>query len=394
MKRMNWLLVILATVALLAACQQSNDRVTNEANNTNIQEEEKPNPNEGKATKSVEAIKEASLLDWELDDGLMIYLVNVDGTIERHESSTGYGLEGEEFFTGQAALYLVYDGDEIGYLQEEAEIDILNLNESGKLAAFNLEEDAFIAWKSPIATNIDELFLWTIKEEELAEVTFDGEAGISLTADIRTNDQGQIQFYRYLNQDPSGYYIYTYDWQPEDNDFTLAAELLPEEDELLTELIAGLWRTNDDFFLPTVEEERIEKPYKFTEKDIDLFKEGKLIHEEIQLGDSLAKAIKLLGAPAGSTYFSTAPAIFYEQPAPFMYAKNPDEDKFDLIALALDGSAVKSTLAELRDLLGPAESDAFNMLEESMSLEYNFGDYKLIIDYDKESEEVYNITLL
>lgn len=159
MKRMNWLLVILATFALLAACQQSNDRLTNEATNTNIQEEEKPNPHEGKPTKSVEAIKEASLLDWELDDGLMIYLVNVDGTINRHESSTGYGLEGEEFFTGQAALYLVYDGDEIGYLQEEAEIDILNLNESGKLAAFNLEEDAFIAWKSPIATKIDELFL-------------------------------------------------------------------------------------------------------------------------------------------------------------------------------------------------------------------------------------------
>src|SRR5699024_5284048 len=242
-----------------------------------------------------------------------IVLTNEDGEIDRHDITSAMGEEGDEFFVGAAGIYLIYDGDDLGYLQEEVDIDMLNLHERGFLEAFHLDEAEFIGWTNPIATNIHELFLWTVKEEELFATTFDEEQEMSVsTATIKTSGDKQIQFYRYLNQDPVGYHFYTYDWDEKKNNFTeVAHSHLSMDDKEFTNLVVEAWKTDEAFFIKEPEGTSA-KSHIFTEDDIALLQEGKLVDESIQLGDSIGKVLQLNGLPAEMSYYSGSPSISYE----------------------------------------------------------------------------------
>lgn len=126
---------------------------------------------------------------------------------------------------------------------------MLNLHDRGFLEVFYLNEAAFIGWTNPIASNIHELSLWTIKEEELYPVTFNDKREMSVsTGNIKTSEDKQFQFYRYLNHESVGYHFYTYDWEEEENNFVEAAYIpLLMENEEFTNLVVAAWQTEQGF---------------------------------------------------------------------------------------------------------------------------------------------------
>src|SRR5699024_3045576 len=115
------LILFLSIVIILTACQNNEE---NNRSNNSIDEEveeqaaEEENPHEGKDTLSLSDIEKNELYRWEIDSEKAIVLVNKDGEIEENTAPSMLGEEGDELFSGSVAFYLVYDGEDEGYLED------------------------------------------------------------------------------------------------------------------------------------------------------------------------------------------------------------------------------------------------------------------------------------
>lgn len=66
----------------------TNEEVIEESNE---EVEEKPNPNEGKPTKSREEIEKEALYRWQIEEDMEIVLTREDGEISRHDITSAIG---------------------------------------------------------------------------------------------------------------------------------------------------------------------------------------------------------------------------------------------------------------------------------------------------------------
>src|SRR5699024_12248254 len=130
--------------------------------------------NEGKETLSLDDIQDEMIYSWDLAGELSIYLVREDGEDDVYDMDSALGVKGDAYFEGDVSFYLVYDGDDLGYLQETVEDGHLDLT-GRKLDAVRIGESDFLGWTKSEASVINSLYLFLVQDEELEQVALNND---------------------------------------------------------------------------------------------------------------------------------------------------------------------------------------------------------------------------
>lgn len=377
-------ILILAMLILLAACQSNEGSIKGDmdaANHEPVTEQEAfVNVNEGKKEKPLEEIKEKTLYQWSTDSQT-VYVTQADGEVKQHEFTSAHGLEGDSYFAGDVELYLVYEEDNVGYLQKSIEAVRINL-ENFNVDKFVIGDDRFFGWITPESTNIYQLFLFVLKDGQVESVTIDGhDEFYTSTRTMKVIEDRYVQKYTYINHTDEdgrglGWHFHTYEWDRTDNNFILkTTRSYTDESWNLGEEIVKDWHEEADFYVNYGQ-------YTMAQQEIDLMKEGKLLIEEITLGDSIEEVLDQKGKPSGEFYERGAPLYTFEDQLSYTY----DEVEKDLITISLAGSALSNDLANLYQLLGEPTSDEFWDYFNAYVAVFNLGSYELNIYYDDDDE--------
>src|SRR5699024_900444 len=111
------------TIVLMTACNSKLIDTSSELEDAqNKDDKQAENPHEHKKTKPLVEITANELYRWQIDNDKEIVLVKKSGEIEANEAISMAGDEGDELFSGVAELYLILDGSDEGYLEDEVEM--------------------------------------------------------------------------------------------------------------------------------------------------------------------------------------------------------------------------------------------------------------------------------
>src|SRR5699024_6432824 len=383
----KWLGLIML-VGLLAACG-ANDagneveaEEANEVNEGNVAEnneeveEEPAHVNEGKETLGLDEIKDEMIYSWDLDD-LSIYLVREDGSDEIYDMDSALGAQGDAYFEGDVSFYLVYEGDDLGYLQETVEDVHLDLT-GRKLDAVQLGESDFIGWTKAEASVINSLYLFLVQDEELEQVALNNdlsEPDVVTAAQIKGIDDQYIQSFTYANAgDEIGYHFFTYEREPEDKTFSEMKETVYYTESAIIEDLVQDWYDTDIY--PSFGE------YSINEDTEDEIKKGYLFTDEIKLGDRLV-TIENDDSFNLSESFNRGAETYIVDYQYEIFREGYDIDG-TLKNIIYFSNMIDQSYSEIVDILGEPDSNDFMEIDDAYIAKYIYGPHVLEIMHDDD----------
>src|SRR5699024_9564935 len=376
-------------ILLLAACQQDNEaKVVIESSEETEEVEaeetvEEVNPHEGKETKPVSEIEKNELYRWEIDAEKVVVLTKKTGEIQENDAPSMIGEEGDRLFDGVAELYLVYEEEEEGYLEDTIELYLLNLDRPFA-DSYSFAEGSILDLFQSESSNLRSHRTWYFANEQLNQVTFEDETElISTNNKFKFIDDVYMQSYVYDNAGMGeygvGWHFHTWELDSDDFTFTNFAHKAYTDDEEFGwetgEFMVEEWNEFEDAFIPFPR-------LTLTKKDIKLIEKGSLIDKSIKLGDSVDK---LKRQHEGETdylledYYNGAALISYSPHFSYLY----DEADKGIVSIFLAGDALTNDVASIRELLGEPTLSEFSDMDNIYFEEFTIENKVLTMNYDE-----------
>lgn len=387
--------LLFCVLFLLAACQ-SNDvkqkSVFNDESLDNQEEREqvsgkdalaKENDiNEGKETKPVEEIKEKALYTWNINDQTEVILVEEEGNLEVLQENSALGEAGERQFSGDVAFFIVHENEENGYLQYKLKDVSVNVDRAFSVPHI-LNDEPFIAWIQPEASNSNTLMMWHYTNGELQRVLFDEEESIIVSSTkLKFLKDAYLQTYVYLNHETDeggmGWYYTTWKWEEEGRFSTYSKQQYTDDTPYgweSGEHITKLWHEHEEEYVLFPE-------MTITEEVIDHIKKGQLIEDGVQLGQPIDQVLAMMPDFTAHEYYEGG--YYYSFPGPFSYFY--DEATREVSFILLSAASITNDLASIKSIFGEPDEDYPNMIDDNHSLLYTIGEKKLRIDYQEGGE--------
>lgn len=379
MKR-NILIALLLTLTTLAACQTDDVEQATATDEKSEETKEEKNPHEHKATASISEIEEDELYRWEIDAERDIVLVNKSGEIETLDQMSMLGKEGDRTFEGTAELYLVYEGEEHGYLEDEVDLELVNLDREFA-SSYSFADNTIIDLYKPESSVIDAHHLWYFDGQDATRVMFEDEEELYVSSStLKFIDDEYMQSYTYDNAGMGdtdiGWHFHTRKWDEETHSFTSFDHQSFTADETFGwetgEMEVEQWNEYKDYYIhfPRI---------TMTEEHIELMAQGSLIDDSIKIGDPIDELVKQMSQQSdyvSEDYYNGAPYYTFFTPYTYLY----DESSRNINTILMAGTVLTNDLSSLRNLLGePKEEPVYSEMEDSYIEEYIVGDYSIML---------------
>jgi len=380
---------LLVVVVLLAACggnDAGNEVEAEEANDVNEDnltenndevEEEPAHVNEGKETLSLDDIQDEMIYSWDLAGELSIYLVREDGEDDVYDMDSALGVKGDAYFEGDVSFYLVYDGDDLGYLQ--ATVEDVHLDLTGrKLDAVRIGESDFLGWTKSEASVINSLYLFLVQDEELEQVALNNdlsEPDIVTATQIKGIDDQYIQSFTYANAgEEIGYHFFTYEWNPADKTFSEMKEATYLAGSDFVDQLVSDWY--DSHIYPAFGQ------YRIDEKTEDELKKGYLFTDEIKLGDRLVTIENDDSFNLRKSFNRGAETYIVN----YQYEIFREGYDFDgtIKNIIYFSNMIDQSYSEIVDVLGEPESNDYMEMDDAYLAKYIYGPHVLEIMHNHD----------
>lgn len=395
MKNFKRLMILVATMTLLVACQQGNSGSEENQSNEDKpkedvqkekegQEEEKQEEQEEivdeRETKSLKEIKADALHEWTLTKDTTAVLVQNEGELETIDAPSVLGQAGDRQYTGDLSFYLVHKGEDLGYLQDELTDVTVNLD-MAFTKPYSFQDGTIITWSQPEASNSLRTLLWRYTDGELKRVLFDGEEErIWSNKHMKFLKDEYLQAYYYNNHGGEkgiGWYYETWKWDQDQEQFTLYDEVSYTDAQEYGwesgENITKNWHENEEEYVLFPE-------ITFTEELKQHIQEGKLAADGISLGEPIDKVLSDMPDYTAHEYYEGA--MFYAFPGPYSYFY--DEVTKDVSIIVMAGASITNDLASLKEILGEAEDEGYDEVESNYYTSFSIGDKNLRVEHDED----------
>lgn len=372
MKKYRYLIMLAMLAIVLAACTEQEKS-----------KQEFLQANENKETLSIEEIDDKALYRWTLTEEVEAIAIEESGELIEHDQPTLFGEPGEESFRGNVSLYLIHEEVEEGYLQETIEGVQLNMAQSFKEVE-TFQERPVIAWTEIVSEDVYLRSMWQYTDGELQAIRYGDATQIAVTAeDVLWIDE---QFMQVHVVEPYGVGPYEKQWKFQtwewaDDHFTLKDERFFKDTALnrLGEQVAKL-SVEEHKPLPF---ERLEpETYTITKTALPEFKEGQFLNGAPKVGDSLLEAIFKMPTHTDQKVLKSDLSITFSDGFTYMY----EADTFQITGISLNGQQLTSSLTSLRNVLGKASANSYDVEEAVYTEKYAVGDYRIIVTYRKDEQ--------
>lgn len=374
MKRM---VLLFGVVMVLVACQQENSSIKENESSQNVVEEDVGTKKE---TRALVEIEENILHKWALTEDTDVVLVKDSGELEVLADTTALGEEGERQYQGDLSLYIVYAGEEVGYLQEKMTDVTINLDR-GFSTPYWFRDEPIITWSQPESSNNLTTKMWRYTNGELQRVLFDGnEEQIWTNKEMKFLKDEYLQVYYYNNHDMEngiGWYYETWKWDEDHQQFTLhderaytdAQEYGWESGEQLTKM----WHEREDEYILFPEIMLMDGLSQHIQA-------GKLEGNGVFLGQSIDDVLAKMPDYTMHEYFGGA--MYYSFPGPYSYFY--DELTREVTFVLMSGASLMNDLTSLKEILGQPESEGYDEVEWNYFANFMIEDKSLRVEHDEE----------
>lgn len=386
------LIGLVLTIVLMTACNNKLVHTSGELEDTQSKDEKQvEHPHEHKDRKPLVEIIANELYRWTIDNDKEIVLVKKSGEIEVNESLSMVGDEGDEMFSGVAELYLILDGADEGYLEDEVEMYMLNLDRTFS-DTYQFAEKTFIDIFISESSNIRSHRLWYFTNNQLQRVTFDGEKELYTSNNtLKFIDNEYMQSVVYDNagmgEHGIGWHFHTWIWEADHNRFSeydhRPYTANQEYGWEIGEMIAENWYEYEHYY---VQFPRI----TFTEKDVKLIEQGMLVDKSVQIGDSIDKLFERMTQESDyveEDYYNGGAYYAFSSLFSYFY----DEQLRDIHIILMAGTALTNDVQSIRQLLGEPIESSFSDMENVYIDQFIVGDYMVKMDHD--AGEVHSLEL-
>lgn len=387
------LIGLVLTIVLITACNSKLVDTSGELEDAQNKDEKRAEtPHEHKQTKPLAEIAANELHRWQIDHGKEIALVKKSGEIEVNEAISMAGDEGDKLFSGVAELYLILDGADEGYLEDEIELHMLNLDREFS-STYQIADKTFIDIFISESSNIRSHRLWYFTNGELKRVTFDDEKELYASNNkLKFIDNEYMQSVVYDNagmgEHGIGWHFHTWIWEADNDRFNEYNHRTYTDDQEygweIGEMISEDWYEYEDYY---VQFPRI----TFTEKDVKLMKRGMLVDKSVQIGDSIDKLVERMTRESDyveEDYYNGGKYYSFSTPFSYFY----DEQSQEIHLIYISGAALTNDVQSIRQLLGEPIESSFSDMENVYVDQFIVGDYMVTMDHDEG--EVHSLGLL
>lgn len=300
------------------------------------------------------------------------------------------GDAGDSIYNGSLEFYLADATQLEGYLQDvESGEYMLNLTNE-PFSVQEIAEQSILYVTEAMSSSHWELEFWTVKEGKLTLMPVEGQPRLTTsTNQLKVVEDRFIQTYSYLNDEPSGWIFKTYEWDSENDSFSLFDEndLLVEGPFIYDEMeqdvrdfyqsMVDNWSEMEDYHLPF--------PYKHYPEDLaDRFRQGYILDDQAPIGSSVEKLLER--KPDYLGVYDTEGAWLYAYPdgQSIIFDYNSD----DIIGVQLSGANYIESVEDVRALLGEPLYDSMDEKNEDVpegyddAMNYEYGEYSLRVEYN------------